>query len=592
MTYSAGNIIVATDYNGFVATTVGANINATWNTTYGQTAIAQVSPGGTVTATQWASLVNTLSAMGAHQGTTITSRTAPVTGNTISILANVNTDITNCYTNRANAATIGTQYTAWTGSANTSGTTGSGSSAWQLTFTDTVTFANASAASAFFGAGGLLKTQFSKTSTGTDADADWNDFIGNVVANAGVYLSGANSANIAGTTYTGTTKFGGSGTPTTLATTTNFTNLTTTPAVIYKQFYTAAAYSSDYVQITANVNANSSPTVVTLETTWFNAGDADPGANVQISGGTGTTGITFGTAPATVVTYFPPETTNLTNTWGTPTVASTVATSAPGYAGTYLVVAGGGSGGTNTGGGGGAGGVLTGSIILIPGSTYTAVVGAGGAAIGSSGFPGNPGANSTFSGTNSSFTAVGGGGGGQGNTGTSGLGTGQNGGSGGGGGNPTSSGTYSGGTGAAGQGYSGGQGIFFSPFRASGGGGGASAAGGAASNSTGGNGGAGVASSITGSSVTYGGGGGASGASANGTGGAGGGGNAGAAGTDGLGGGGGGGTGSSGKGGNGIVILSVATSNYTGTTTGSPTVTTSGSNTIISFTTGTGTYVA
>jgi hypothetical protein len=42
-----------------------------------------------------------------------------------------------------------------------------------------------------------------------------------------------------------------------------------------------------------------------------------------------------------------------------------------------------------------------------------------------------------------------------------------------------------------------------------------------------------------------------------------------------------------------VVILSVPTANYSGTTTGSPTITTSGANTIIKFaTTGSGTYTA
>jgi hypothetical protein len=40
-----------------------------------------------------------------------------------------------------------------------------------------------------------------------------------------------------------------------------------------------------------------------------------------------------------------------------------------------------------------------------------------------------------------------------------------------------------------------------------------------------------------------------------------------------------------------VVILSVPTVNYTGTTTGSPTVTTSGANTIIKFTSS-GSYTA
>jgi hypothetical protein len=62
------------------------------------------------------------------------------------------------------------------------------------------------------------------------------------------------------------------------------------------------------------------------------------------------------------------------------------------------------------------------------------------------------------------------------------------------------------------------------------------------------------------------------------------------AGTANTGGGGGGGAGQSGvgssvasAGGSGVVILSVPTALYSGTTTGSPTVTTSGSNTIIKF---------
>ena len=44
-----------------------------------------------------------------------------------------------------------------------------------------------------------------------------------------------------------------------------------------------------------------------------------------------------------------------------------------------------------------------------------------------------------------------------------------------------------------------------------------------------------------------------------------------------------------GAGGKGVVILSVPTANYSGTTSGSPTITTSGANTILKFT-GTGSY--
>jgi len=325
MTYSSGSLIQATDYNGFVSTTSGGNINATWNSAYGQTALTTVSAGGTVTATQWASLNNTLTSLGNHQNTALTSRTSPVAGNTISILSNLGTDVTSCYNNRYYAYASGSQYTGWTGTASITGATGHTNTAWTLTFTDTVTFANATAATNFWSAGGYMKIQFNKSSTGSDADPDWNNFITNVCGTV-YFTSDGSSKVIAGTTYLGTKVVGGSGTPSTLATGTGWNQLTTSPVTIYQQFDSAYTYTGDYVQVTAA--ATNSSTLV-LTTTWFSAARATSGSSRYISGGTATSGISFGTAPATVVTYFPPETTYLTNTWGTPTVASTA--SGPGY---------------------------------------------------------------------------------------------------------------------------------------------------------------------------------------------------------------------------------------------------------------------
>jgi len=325
MTYSVGGLIQAVDYNGFVSTTVGANVNAVWNSTYGQPALSTVSSGGTVTATQWAGLNNTLTSMGNHQATALTSRTSPVAGNTIAVLANVNTDLTTVNSNKYYAYASGSQYTAWTGTASITSATGHTNTAWTLTFTDTVTFANATAATNFWGGGGYMKIQFSKSSTGTDADPDWNNFITNVCGTV-YFTSDASSKVIANVTYLGTKVVGGSGTPATLATGTGWNQLTASPTIIYKQFDTGYTYTNDYVQVTATATSSS---VLTLVTTWFSAARATSGSSRYISGGTATTGITFGTAPTTVVTYFPPETTYLTNTWGTPTVASTA--SGPGY---------------------------------------------------------------------------------------------------------------------------------------------------------------------------------------------------------------------------------------------------------------------
>jgi hypothetical protein len=120
---------------------------------------------------------------------------------------------------------------------------------------------------------------------------------------------------------------------------------------------------------------------------------------------------------------------------------------------------------------------------------------------------------------------------------------------------------------------------------------------GGANNNAGGGGGAGYASAITGITASYGGGGGGGNSGGGGAGGGGGGGAQGSNGASGAvntGGGGGAGGGlatTGGNGGSGVCILSVPTANYTGTTTGLPTVTTSGSNTIMVFTIS-GTYTA
>jgi hypothetical protein len=269
----------------------------------------------------------------------------------------------------------------------------------------------------------------------------------------------------------------------------------------------------------------------------------------------------------------------------------------PPYSAEYLIVAGGGSGGKNNAGGGGAGGYLTNysvsTITLTGGEVYTVTVGAGGASQTTSSTNGNAGSNSVLSGTGiATITAIGGGAGG---TGTS------QGGSGGSGGGNGYFVTSSGGSGTVGQGNDGGSGGANPPEYGAGGGGGAGAVGGNGTSSTGGNGGVGLSNSITGSATFYAGGGGGSANSTPASAGAGGngGGGAGAAqsnnatsGTANTGGGGGGAeSATSGAGGSGVVILRVPTANYSTTTTGSPTVTTDGTDTVIKFT-GSGSYTA
>jgi len=329
MSYTVGGLIEATDYNGFV-NTGSNNINKVWSTGtgdsgWGQTTISTVSAGGTVTATQWATLVANLATAGQQTSSTLTSRTQPVAGNIISVLANVSTDINTITNNRGNAAAIGTEYGVFSGTTSKTTATGSGTTAWTITFTHTVTFPSADQARYFWNAGGIVRLKYGKSSTGTDNDPEWNTFAGKC---GSINLTGrvnSNSQLIAGTTYTGTTRIGGTGgTQTTLTTTTGWYNLTGTPTTIFQLNNDISPYSGEFIRTTAT--ATSSP-VLTLVTTWVSDGSSGAGTSADISGGTATTSPSTtitGTAPTTLVTYLPPSTTYLSNTWGTPTIAASV----------------------------------------------------------------------------------------------------------------------------------------------------------------------------------------------------------------------------------------------------------------------------
>ena len=280
----------------------------------------------------------------------------------------------------------------------------------------------------------------------------------------------------------------------------------------------------------------------------------------------------------------------------------------------YLVAAGGGGSGADSGGGAGAGagglrttyGLTSGggasaeTNLTLATGTYTITVGAGGAAYDGVTTAQN-GVASTITGVASVSTVGGGAAGDFLKSGTAYKGN--DGGSGGGSANSNGALTLAGGAGTANEGFAGGAGSTAggpgSDSLAAGGGGGSAQVGTAGALNTGGNGGNGLTVAITGSSAGYagGGGGGCRGTSGTtaGQGGNGGGGDAvstgnGNPGTANTGGGAGGGRSAGANGGSGVVILRLNTSDYSGATTGSPTVTTNGSETILTYT-GSGTYV-
>jgi hypothetical protein len=313
MTYAQYGTIQATDYNNLVGSnpSTTANVmNTTWSTGggtngYGQTALAQVSAGGTVTAAQWANLVVAQANSASHQGTTISSITAPVAGGTITYLSALPTNIASVYTNKLNAATQG----ATTSNAVTTGTTWSDKATW----THTVTFANGDAARYFFNSGGQIKVTQSHPS-GTGINALFNALAtacGTVVMSA----MSSGTANIASTTYNGITKVGGSGSAT-LSTNSGYYAQTTANVQVFNQV--AASGPAGYLSTNSTILTKSNGTqgsnadagsVITIYTVW----DEIPNGLVVASGSSVT------------VSAVAPETTNLANSWGTITVAGSVA---------------------------------------------------------------------------------------------------------------------------------------------------------------------------------------------------------------------------------------------------------------------------
>jgi hypothetical protein len=331
MTYSAGGLIEATDYNGFVSTNA-ANVNGIWSTGattfgYGETAVGTVATAGTVTATQWSTLNSRISSMASHQGTTITNRSNPTTGSTIAVLNALTTDLTSITSARGNAVGSGAQTTSFSGTTSKTSNTGSGSGAWTITFTHTITWASANAARYFFNAGGRIKWETNKSSTGQLADAEWNDLATTLCGD--IYITGGaplGTQTIQSTAYTGTTKIGGTGTPNLLSTTTGWYGLSTGDTQIYRQFADTAPYTGQ--SITLSAKTAGSGTQLVLTTVWSDPGGSGTGSSDVITGGTATGSpfSGFGTAPATVVTLFVPSSTYLTSAaWGTPTIAAAVA---------------------------------------------------------------------------------------------------------------------------------------------------------------------------------------------------------------------------------------------------------------------------
>ena len=292
MTYSSGNTILDDDYNGFKDDVNGTYATGATTQGYGQTAVSAVSAGTTISATQWVSLLTPISSMASHQGTSITAITNPSAGDTIAAYTALASNITAVTgDNRFNAVANGSD------SSVSSTTTSSWSSS--ATLTKTFTFASATQLRYYFNAGGMLRFSWSRTGgSSNNQNTSWTNLL---TASGTIALTGdANSKTINSVAYTGTTKIGGSGSPSTLRTDLGLQNFTTN-TTLFAQASTSSGYTANTISFAAAISG----AVVTITTTLT---DGSGGFTDNVDG-----------TLTQVSTIRPPSTTYLTNSWGTTT---------------------------------------------------------------------------------------------------------------------------------------------------------------------------------------------------------------------------------------------------------------------------------
>ena len=311
MSYAQFGLIQASDFNtragGNPNTSSGA-LNTVWSTGggqtgYGQTAVANVASGDTVSSTPWNQLFYYTGNAAAHQGTSITSIANVSAGQVIAFNSSLDTNLTAIYNSRGNAASQGST----TANAVTTASTWTATA----TFTHTITFANTDAARYFFNAGGQIKM----TAAHSNTQAGVNDALNTLCTATGtVVMSGQNSGSrtIAGTSYNGITKIGGSATSGNgVATNNGYFAMTASQQELFDQ------------------NTGTSPYTTLMDLRYIGNTNGTPGAILTITtliSETGANG-TVGTGTTITCTLVPPATTYIANTWGSIGLAGSVVVS-------------------------------------------------------------------------------------------------------------------------------------------------------------------------------------------------------------------------------------------------------------------------
>ncbi len=325
MAYTPGDIIRDDEYNSFATGstdgTGDGGVNGIWTTAgvladdlgYGQSpSLSAVSAGQEISATQWADLLTRISFIGAHQGTAITGPwVAPIVGEIIDTDAPVQTNLNAIWANRNNAAAQGT--------AITTGGTGTYSSSWggagqnqRLDFATQITFGSLNEMRHFFNCGGRIQVNCSRAGgTSSSKNTNWSELCTEI---GQLHITGASAAKtIAGTSFTGFQQTGNTGSaPITYQTTLGAYLLGTGYQALFAQFDNSANYSANWITYYARRNG------AVIDVILRFGDDADSNTDESVDG-------TFSYLCALIQ----PDTTYISNSWGTPTMSTTSGTHSP-----------------------------------------------------------------------------------------------------------------------------------------------------------------------------------------------------------------------------------------------------------------------
>lgn len=303
MSYAQGGLIEATDYNNLIN---GSNqLNTVWSVGngdvgYGQTAIGTVAATNTVTATQWATLINTLNNVRAHQTGSGSGISAVTAGQTINYLSTLQTQVNNAYSSRASFASQGSTTTGTVDSTNPYTNSSAGYSAIRDT---NVTFASANAARYFFNAGGQINFYCSASNNGISNPR--NNTIVDMINQLGGLLAFRNNSNGG--------RAGSGGSISVNNTSIGYRQLIYGSAQTVVNVDVGGTYSSHDVQLQvfsqSNDYSNGSNGNSFVFRLYYSVPNDDP------------FGDWFNIILSTRADIVYPETTYLTNVWGTPTIS-------------------------------------------------------------------------------------------------------------------------------------------------------------------------------------------------------------------------------------------------------------------------------